>query len=158
MTFTSLVLKHNNLPQSKWCQIMYHCADALLYIHSRKFLHNDLKGDNINVIISGSKNNFYPVIIDFGKSTETSNGKFYKLPLGDQEKYRKYHKHIAPEVVRGTHAQSQASDVYAFGLLLSLLCKYKPFEPLRKLAVGCIKGNPEKGPRHRSWLLGYICE
>ena len=121
---------------------MYHCADALLYIHSCNFLHNDLKGDN--VIISGNKNNFYPVIIDFGKSTETSKGKFYKLSVRDQDNYRKYHKHIAPEVVRGT--QSQAIDVYAFGLLLSFLCKYKQFEPLQKLAVVCIKGNPEKRP------------
>ena len=86
VTFTSLVLKHNNLSQSKWCQIMYHYADALLYIHSRNFLHNDLKGGN--VIISGNKNNFFLLIIDSGKSTETSKGNFYKLSLRDQDKYR----------------------------------------------------------------------
>ena len=67
---------------------MYHCTDhTLLYIHSRNFLHIDLKGDN--VIISANKNNPYPVIIDFGKSTETSRGKFYTLSLRDQDKYRK---------------------------------------------------------------------
>ena len=33
-------------------------------------------------------------------------GLLYKLSLRDQEKYRKYHKHIAPEVVRGTHPVS----------------------------------------------------
>ena len=61
----------------------------------------------------------HPVIIDFGKSTTLAKGKLYKLSLRDQEKYRKYHKHIAPEVVRGTHPQSPASDVYAFGLLVT---------------------------------------
>ena len=141
VTFTSLVLKHDHL-QNEWCRIMYECSDALLYIHSKGYLHNDLKGDN--VIISDDNNTLHPVIIDFGKSTTLSKGKLYKLSQRDQDKYRKYHKHIAIEVIRGTHPQSQASDIYAFGLLLSLLCKHKPNEDLCKLAVWCIKGNPEK--------------
>lgn len=86
------------------------------------------------------------MIIDFGKSTTVSKGKLYKLALQDQEKYRKYHNHIAPELVRGTHPQSTASDVYGFGLLLSWLCKYKFYEPIRKLAFSCINGTPEKRP------------
>ena len=101
---------------------MYECADALSFIHSKEHLHNDLKGDN--VIISVVNNTLHPVIIDFGKSTTLAKGKLYKLSLRDQEKYKKYHKHIAPEDVRGTHPQSPASDVYGFGLLLSLLCTY----------------------------------
>lgn len=144
MTFTSLVLKHDHL-QNEWCRIVYECSDALLYIHSKGYLHNDLKGDN--VIISDDNNPLHPVIIDFGKSTTLSKGKLYKLSQRDQDKYRKYHKHIAIEVIRGTHPQSQASDIYAFGLLLSLLCKHKPNEDLCKLAVWCIKGNPEKRPQ-----------
>ena len=98
-------------------------------------------------IISDHNNTLHPVIIDFGKSTTIPQGKYYKLSQRDQDKYRKYHKHIAIEVVRGTHPQSEASDIYAFGLLLSLLCKYKPNEALRKLAVWCINGNPEKRPQ-----------
>ena len=99
-----------------------------------------------SVIISDNNNTLHPVIIDFGKSTTLPIGKLYKLSLRHQDKYRKYHKHKAIEVIRGTHPQSQASDIYAFGLLLSLLCKHKPNEALRKLAVCCIKGNPEKRP------------
>lgn len=41
---------------------MYECADALLFIHSKDYLHNDLKGDN--VIISDANNSLHPVIID----------------------------------------------------------------------------------------------
>ena len=59
----------------------------------------DLKGDN--VIIGDANNSLHPVIIDFGKSTTLAKGKVYQLSLRDQEKYRKHHKHIAPEVVRG---------------------------------------------------------
>ena len=145
VTFSCLV--HKNIPdsQKEWCKIIYECADALLFVHSKDHLHNDLKGDN--VIISDVNNSLHPVIIDFGKSTTVAKGKLYKLSLRDQEKCRKYHKHIAPEVVRGTHPQSPASDVYGFGLLLSLLCKYnKTYEPLRKLAFSCINGSPEKRP------------
>ena len=144
VTFKCLVQKNIHDPPKEWCRIMYECADALLFIHSKDYLHNDLKGDN--VIISDANNSLHPVIIDFGKSTTLAKGKVYQLSLRDQEKYRKHHKHIAPEVVRGTHPQSPASDVYGFGLLLSLLCKYKPYEPLRKMAFSCINGTPEKRP------------
>ena len=143
VTFSCLV--HKNIPhsQKEWCRIMYECAYALSFIHTKDH-HNDLKGDNV---ISDVNNSLHPVIIDFGKSTTLAKGKLYKLSLRDQEKYRKYHKHIAPEVVRGTHPQSPASDVYGFGLLLSLLCKYnKTYEPLRKLAFSYINGSPEKRP------------
>lgn len=32
---------------------MYECADALLFIHTKGYLHNDLKGEN--VIISDDR-------------------------------------------------------------------------------------------------------
>lgn len=84
VTFSCLV--HKNIPDSRkeWCRIMYECADALLFIHSKDHLHNDLKGDN--VIISDVNNSLHPVIIDFGKSTTLAKGKLYKLSLRDQEK------------------------------------------------------------------------
>ena len=126
---------------------MYECADALYFIHSKEYLHNDLKADN--VIINEGNNSLHPIIIDFGKSTNLAKGKVYHVSPRDQERYRQFHKHIAPEVVRGTHPQSQASDVYAFGLLLPLLCQHKPYEPLRKLAFSCINGTPEKRPTTR---------
>lgn len=144
MTFKSLVLRNINDPQSEWCRIMYECADALYYIHSKEYLHNALKGEN--VIINENSNSLHPVIIDFGKCSTIAGGKLYHLSPRDQEKYRKYHEHIAPEVVRGTHPQSTASDIYAFGLLLSLLCKNKRYEPLRELAFACINGSPENRP------------
>ena len=124
---------------------MYECADALLFIHSKEHLHNDSKGDN--VIISDADHSLHPMII--------AKGKLYRLSLRDQEKYRKHHKHIAPEVVRGTHPQSPASDVYGFGLLLSLLCKYTTNEVLRKLAFSCINGSPRKDRQQSNWWLSY---
>ena len=54
---------------------MYECADALLFIHSKDHLHNDLKDDN--VIISDVNNSLHPVIIDFSKSKTLAKGKLY---------------------------------------------------------------------------------
>ena len=124
VTFSCLVQKTIPDTQKEWSRIMYECVHALLFIHSKEHLHNDLKGDN--VIISDVNTSLHPVIIDFGKSpcSTLAKGKLYQLSLRDQEKYRKHHKHVAPEVVRGTHPQSPGSDVDGFGLLLSLLCKY----------------------------------
>jgi len=79
------------------------CADALYFIRSKEYLHNDLKADN--VITNGGTNSLHPVIIDFGKSTTLAKGKVYHLSPRDQERYRTFHKHIAPDVVRGTHPQ-----------------------------------------------------
>ena len=80
---------------------MYECADALYFIHSKEYLYNDLKADN--VIINEGNNSLHPIIIDFGKSTTLAKGKVYLLSPRDQERYKKFHKHIAPEVVRGNH-------------------------------------------------------
>ena len=72
MTFKSLVLQNVNDPQREWCRIMFECADALYYIHSKEYLHNDLKGANF--IINETQNSLHPVIIDFGKSTTIAKG------------------------------------------------------------------------------------
>ena len=98
MTFKSLVLRNINDPQSEWCRIMYECADALYYNHSKEYLHNYLKG--VNVIINENSHSLHPVIIDLGKCSTIAGGKIYHLSPRDQEKYTKYHKHVAPEVVR----------------------------------------------------------
>lgn len=124
--------------------VLLKCADALSFIHSKQILHNDIKGDN--VVVSKIYDKFFPVLIDFGKAVNVVNAKVYTLSPKEQDKYRKYHKHIAPELVRGTHKQSTASDIYSFGLLISLVCKHFPCEPLRKLAFQCIHCNPNKRP------------
>ncbi|XP_068755045.1 uncharacterized protein [Montipora capricornis] len=38
----SLVLQTVNDPQREWCRIVFECADALYYTHSKEYLHNDL--------------------------------------------------------------------------------------------------------------------
>ena len=64
---------------------------------------------------------FFPVLIDFGKAFYVTEAKMYTSTPREKEKYRKYHEHIAPELVRGTHKQLTASDIYSFGRLVSFV-------------------------------------
>ena len=42
-------------------------AETLHYIHNKGLLHNDLKTNNV-IMHCGEKGDFFPIIIDFGKS------------------------------------------------------------------------------------------
>lgn len=130
--------------QVEWAEVLLNCSRAIAYMHSKSKIHCDLKADNITLQDVDGK--ALPVIIDFGKMKNICDAKLKKLSLKDQELYRKHHKHVAPEIVRGTHPPSPAADVYAFGLVISLVCHYNKFEKLRLIAVKCIHGTPEKRP------------
>ena len=135
---------------TEWARVFKGIAEALVFLHSKHILHNDIKGDN--VIISGEFC-FHPVIIDFGKARKVCNAKLYSLTKSKQELYFKLYWHIAPEVVRGIHSQSFASDVFSYGVLLKRVLKLKQFDSLMPLARNCIHDNPQSRPK-----LSYICD
>ncbi|CAB4042611.1 probable serine threonine- kinase gdt4 [Paramuricea clavata] len=128
--------------ERQWVDVLLACAKAISQIHTKGYIHCDLKGDNI--VINKVDKGFYPIVIDFGKMQKACEAKIKKLSTVEQEKYNKYHKHIAPEVVQGTHPPAKASDIYAFGLVISLICFYHKIENLRLIAVTCINGTPER--------------
>ena len=120
------------------------CAKAISQIHAKGYSHCDLKGDNI--VINKVDKDFYPIVIDFGKMQKACEAKIKKLSTIEHKKYSKCHKHIALEVVGGTHPPTKASDIYAFGLIISLVCFYHRIETLRLIGVTCINGTPERRP------------
>ena len=143
-----------------WANILKDCCFVLSHIHSKNYIHCDIKGDNIMVRNgAGDAANQYTAVIDFGKMKEISKDKIYKLSLKDQERYGKYHRHIAPEVVRGRAKQSAASDIYSLCQVISLICHYNRHEDLRKIAVQCIHGTPSKRPTIESLIsqLTLLC-
>ena len=85
-------------------------STTLEYIHSKGYLHNDLKSNN--VLLERRNDSFRPVIIDFGKSKpiekERQSSKNSKLRAAD---------YIAPEV-RNDFKETAASDVYSLGKML----------------------------------------
>ena len=52
--------------------------------------------------------------------------------------YTIYH----PELVWGKAAQSNVSDIYSFGQVISLVCYYNPSDDLSEIAKQCMHGTP----------------
>ncbi|KAJ7380875.1 hypothetical protein OS493_004458 [Desmophyllum pertusum] len=92
----------------EWKTVLDLVGCALQFVHSKGFLHNDLKGDN--VLLERRDSHFNPVIIDFRKSTrigEARNQRRFRS-TEKQRKYRQKYPHVAPEIVTGTGVRSIA--------------------------------------------------
>jgi len=145
VTLTSAVNKYLWTGLSELARMFGEIVDALAFVHSIGFLHNDIKGDN--VIITQYNILFHPIIIDFGKSRKTQDAKHYCLSKKEQDIYRQRHCHIAPELIKGMQKQSSKSDIYSLGVLLANVCtKYHKYEQLSNIAKECMNDNPNVRP------------
>ena len=86
---------------------------------------------------------FVPVIIDFGKCISKQEACIRILSKEQQETYKQKYKHIAPEVVAGTHPPSYLSDIYALGLLLGQIANKIHCKSLLSLSECCLVSNPQ---------------
>lgn len=129
-----------------WAEILVQCCEALAYIHKQNFIHCDIKGDNLVLRKSCDEVRYVAVIIDFGKMKEMKKAKLYRLSVKEQDRYARYHNHIAPEVVDGKATQTAASDIYSLGQVISLVCHYNYADELKQIARQCIHGTPSKRP------------
>ena len=109
------------LSSDEWNSVVDLIGKALLHVHSKGYLHNDLKANN--VVLEKKDGRFNPVIIDFGKSLKVDSPRAKRKPVSkaEQKAYRERYPHIAPEIVSGTGTESYASDVYSFGKLVEFL-------------------------------------
>ncbi|XP_031552033.1 serine/threonine-protein kinase STY13-like [Actinia tenebrosa] len=132
----------------EWTRIFKELGEALSYVHGKHILHNDIKGDNVLLTRLTHDSQLHPILIDFGKARKTNNAKKYSLTLQEQKKYHKNHCHIAPELIRGTHAQSFASDVYSLGILMSSVCKSicVKADMIYSVALQCTHFNSKERP------------
>lgn len=105
-----------------WAKILERTTEALSYIHSKVFIHGYIKSNNI--AIKNESDSHVPVIIDFGKMKNISEAKKYNLNSKEKERYSNKYKHIAPEVIKGSHPKSPASDIYSLGMVIPLVCHY----------------------------------
>lgn len=109
------------LSEEPWHSLLYHLAKAVHHFHDCGYLHNDIKTDN--VVIYENNSQFLPVLIDFGKSCKQEQGSKKHLTTEEQSIYLQRYKHIAPEIVDGSHKQSIYSDIYSFGYLVYNISK-----------------------------------
>ena len=98
----------SSLTKKDWLIISHDLVDALAHIHSKGFLHCDLKSNNVLVTDNHGH------IIDFGKACNSA--------FPPAKKYTFHYPHIAPEVLNGTSC-SKASDVYSLGKILYEIAK-----------------------------------
>lgn len=109
-------------------------AYSLNYIHSKGFIHNDLKGDNMLV---------------------AENGKVYLIDLAfssfqDSETTKKgVRAYTAPERINGRVSPSEKSDQYAFGIMM-----YKAL--VGELPMSYSQTNGDKNEFSRRVALGII--
>lgn len=64
-------------------------------MHSKGYLHNDLKADNVVLKRISVSEELNPVVIDFGKSVKASSVQAYRKGSGIECSTKRY---LAPEV------------------------------------------------------------
>ena len=142
--YTALHSKSLHLSQAIWCSITLQLAEAISYLHSRGFIHRDIKLDN--VLVSFWNNKYRAVLIDFGKCIPTAAGSLKHLSHEEQQEYHKKHAHIAPEIVSGASKPSAASDVYSFGRIASIIAKKVESTVLKNVGNKCTSFSPNARP------------
>lgn len=156
--YTALHSKSLHLSQAIWCCITLQLAQAISYLHSRGFIHRDIKLDN--ALVSFWNNKYRAVLIDFGKCITTAAGSVKHLSHEEQQEYHKKHAHIAPEIVSGASKPSTASDVYSFGRIASIIAKKVGRTVLESVGNKCTSLNPNARPHLNDIIkqLGAVTE
>ena len=114
--YTLLYESHTNITlSSQVCtQLLVNLCKGVQFIHSLRFLHNDLKLDNV-VIGSTMSGTLKPYVIDFGKACPR---KKYALSEAEKDIDKREHPQIAPDLRDGLVVQSEMTDVYSFGRIM----------------------------------------
>ncbi|KAK3703612.1 hypothetical protein QZH41_019150 [Actinostola sp. cb2023] len=99
---------------SAWYIFMENLVKAVSFVHSKRWLHNDIKHNN--VVCHFARDDWQPVLIDFGKSCEISEAK-----ASLKKRDRKDYPWIAPEVLSGKGKVSVGSDVFSVGFLMKYI-------------------------------------
>ncbi|TPX48422.1 hypothetical protein SeMB42_g02998 [Synchytrium endobioticum] len=98
-------------------------VDAIEFVHSLGYCHNDVKDENIMI----NTKTRHVKIIDFGSATPLTPGQTASLFYGTK-------KFAAPEAIQGLPYYPEAQEVWALGALLYvLLFKMDPFRGDREI-------------------------
>ena len=101
--------------------------EAVVYMHKKAILHNDIKSDNILLVNKTVK------VTDFGKATMMSCPVVYNIPVGSelQKTYNTMHRHLAHELRNVPNMkQSDKTDAYSVGYFFKHAGATIPYEPI----------------------------
>lgn len=134
-----------------WINVCSQLTEVVRYLHEDvRCIHNDIKTDNIlltnaSTVASSASSKFNVFLIDYGKATEKSLGKLYKLSDTEKLLYRSQHPHLAPEIIDGVVKQSTTSDMYSIGKVLQFICdKHKNVTEEEKHYISKLKSVAEQ--------------
>jgi len=122
------------LPEDQVVQIIYKCAKALHYAHSRGVVHRDIKPSNILLTQDGDVR-----IVDFGIALVADSDVSRLEGVAGSPAY------MSPEQVQG-HPLDARSDLYSLGAVMyEMLCGQRPFRAgaLGKLLRQVVQSAPE---------------
>ena len=143
----------NMISPSECLEIFIEICSALNHVHSRGFLHNDIKANNVVLERKPESDKYTPILIDFGKGTKAS----VNLPPCDKRRRtadHHYSGYLAPEVSK-YRQYSRASDIYSLGRMLKVISKNMGFYHKVRLAV---KNATRESPHERSRLEQLLNE
>lgn len=116
-------------------------CSALEHVHSKGFLHNDIKSNNV-VLDQTGPGQYNPVLIDFGKSTRPSAAT--TVTVNEKSVHGK--SYLAPEVLK-YRSYSPASDIYSMGRMLKAISTIMGFYDKVRAVT---KTATELKPSHRA--------
>jgi hypothetical protein len=122
------------LPEDQAVQILYKCAKALHYAHSRGVVHRDVKPSNILLTQDGDVR-----IVDFGIALVADSAVSRLEGVAGSPAY------MSPEQVQGLELDAR-SDLYSLGAVMyEMLCGQRPFRAgaLGKLLRQVVQAAPE---------------
>ena len=142
----------NMISPSECIEIVVEICSALNHVHSRGFLHNDIKANNLVIERKPESDKYTPILIDFGKGTKAS----VNLPPCAKRQRTDQHNrsYLAPEVSK-YRQYSTASDVDSLGRTLKAVSKIMGFYHKVRFAV---KNATRENPHDRSRLDQLVNE
>ncbi|XP_071788626.1 uncharacterized protein [Asterias amurensis] len=134
------------LDPADWRSIAMNVVDGIKHMHSEGLLHNDIKTDNILMSYDAPTHLWRAYVIDVGVATTTINPRNYVLTSDEKKTYRRFHRHIPPEMVDDAKPQSTQSDIFQLGWVLYFIGKLGAVTILEQLGDQCKSPDPSQRP------------
>ena len=113
-----------SLTSAECNSIFLQISSTLRYVHSKGYLHNDIKANNV-VLERNSSLEYNPILIDFGKSTKLGSLQCRQKQSATGSFAKSY---LAPEVQR-ERLYSVASDIFSLARMLNVVSSLIGFYP-----------------------------